>query len=205
MSEAIPVSGQKTKAFMIAMRSLKDSLFVIELFEVKCYIFPKVRNMGDLKQTRWQLYYLTRRAYWIDGPQVLSPSNPLKLQKSEYLPKAMTEASPRGSFRGNHQRGRGGASSPSFRAGRGGSHFSRQHNASSPKFGEVIEEKVKERVGETEETKKLRTRYEKVELKTLKELFGTEWSEEDLLFVLGDTNGDVEEAITRISDGTLDL
>lgn len=47
--------------------------------------------------------------------------------------------------------------------------------------------------------KKLKQKYN-VQLSSLKELF-SEWTEEDLLFTLQDTDGDLDLAIDRISEG----
>lgn len=41
-------------------------------------------------------------------------------------------------------------------------------------------------------------------LPMLKELF-SDWSDEDLVFALEDADGDLEQAIDRISEGTLGL
>lgn len=52
---------------------------------------------------------------------------------------------------------------------------------------------------EKNDTKKLKSKYTS-QLSMLKELF-TDWTEEDLLFTLQDTDGDLELAIDRISIG----
>lgn len=52
---------------------------------------------------------------------------------------------------------------------------------------------------EADETRILRSQF-KTQLKTAKELFAS-WADEDLLLVLQESNGDVELAIERISEG----
>lgn len=87
----------------------------------------------------------------------------------------------RGSFRG----GRGG-----FRGGRGGSKAYRsedQENVPPP----AIEE-----AGEVGDLKKLYGS----KVPTLRELF-PDWSDEDLVYALKETDGDLEGAIDRMSSG----
>lgn len=86
--------------------------------------------------------------------------------------------------RGSTRGGRGGFSS---RGGRGGSNRSTNTDPSEqPSFDE----------GEIGEMKK---KYSDA-LPTLRELF-SDWKDEDLVFALEDSNGELEEAIERITEG----
>lgn len=89
----------------------------------------------------------------------------------------------RGSGRGN----RGGYSS---RGGRGGS---RQMNGEKPDVAELPNH---EDEGELGQLKKLHA----TKLSTMKEMF-PDWTDEDLVFALQETEGNLEQTIERISDG----
>jgi hypothetical protein len=52
------------------------------------------------------------------------------------------------------------------------------------------------------ESRKLKAQHGQA-LSALQELFPT-WTEEDLLAVIGDVNGDLEAAVSRIAEGMLD-
>lgn len=94
-------------------------------------------------------------------------------------------AAPRG--RGS-SRGRGGYSS---RGGRGGSRQANGHKE------EVPTEIPYEDEGELGDLKKMYAS----KLSTIKEMF-PDWTDEDLVFALQETNGDLERTIDRISEGT---
>lgn len=93
-------------------------------------------------------------------------------------------AAPRG--RGS-SRGRGGYSS---RGGRGGSRQANGHKE------EVPTEIPYEDEGELGDLKKMYAS----KLSTIKEMF-PDWTDEDLVFALQETNGDLERTIDRISEG----
>ncbi|KAJ5103622.1 Ubiquitin system component Cue [Penicillium argentinense] len=98
----------------------------------------------------------------------------------------MVEVQNRSSARGrvSARGGRGGFSS---RGGRGGSSRSANaDNSDAPSFEEGEIGQMKKKYSDT--------------LPTLKELF-SEWKDEDLIFALEDSNGELEEAIMRISEG----
>lgn len=98
----------------------------------------------------------------------------------------MSEVQSRSSARGrvSARGGRGGFSS---RGGRGGN--SRSANADNSDLSSFEE-------GEISQMKK---KYSDT-LPTLKELF-PDWKDEDLVFALEDSNGELEEAIERITEG----
>lgn len=102
----------------------------------------------------------------------------------------MSEIQSRSSARGrvSARGGRGGFSS---RGGRGGS--SRSANADNSDLSSFEE-------GEITQMKK---KYSDT-LPTLKELF-PDWKDEDLVFALEDSNGELEEAIERITEGPFPL
>jgi hypothetical protein len=79
--------------------------------------------------------------------------------------------------------GRGGFSS---RGGRGGSSRSAADNSDLSSFEEGEIGEMKKKYSDT--------------LPTLKELF-PDWKDEDLVFALEDSNGELEEAIERITEG----
>lgn len=95
-------------------------------------------------------------------------------------------SAPRG--RGSARGGRGGYSS---RGGRGGSRSTKvdTDNASTPTSFE-----------DEGEIGQLKKKYS-TELPALRELF-EDWTEDDLVFALEDSNGDLESAIERITEGT---
>lgn len=94
-------------------------------------------------------------------------------------------SAPRG--RGSGRGIRGGYSS---RGGRGGG---RQLNGDKP---DAVEIAPPEDEGELGQLKKLHA----TKLSTMKELF-TDWTDEDLVFALQETDGNLEQTIERISDG----
>ena len=99
--------------------------------------------------------------------------------------------------RPSNYRGRGsarGASRGSYstRGGRGGS---RQHNGT--KTEAAPEEPNYEEEGEIGQLKKTYAS----KLGTVKEMF-PDWTDEDIVFALEETNGDLESTIERISEGT---
>lgn len=85
-------------------------------------------------------------------------------------------------------RGRGGYSS---RGGRGGSRQANGHKE------EVPADTPFEDQGELGDLKKMYAS----KLSTIKEMF-PDWTDEDLVFALQETNGDLERTIDRISEGT---
>ena len=85
-------------------------------------------------------------------------------------------------------RGRGGYSS---RGGRGGSRQANGHKE------EVPAETTYEDQGELGQLKKMYAS----KLSTIKEMF-PDWTDEDLVFALQETSGDLERTIDRISEGT---
>lgn len=96
-------------------------------------------------------------------------------------------SAPRG--RGSARGGRGGYSS---RGGRGGSRSAKldtTDNASTPTSYE-----------DEGDIGQLKKKYSS-ELPALRELFA-DWTEDDLVFALEDSNGDLESAIERITEGT---
>lgn len=101
----------------------------------------------------------------------------------------MSEVQSRSSARGrvSTRGGRGGYSS---RGGRVGSNRAANDSSDSAPFDE----------GEIGQMKK---KYSDA-LPTLKELF-PDWKDEDLVFALEDSNGEIEEAIERITEGTINL
>lgn len=94
-------------------------------------------------------------------------------------------SAPRG--RGSGRGTRGGYSS---RGGRGGT---RQTNGDKP---DVVEISNNEDEGELAQLKKLHA----TKLSTMKEMF-PDWTDEDLVFALQETEGNLEQTIDRISDG----
>lgn len=94
-------------------------------------------------------------------------------------------SAPRGRGSG---RGRGGYSS---RGGRGGSRQANGHKE------EIPTEIPYEDEGELGDLKKMYA----PKLSTIKEMF-PDWTDEDLVFALQETNGDLEGTIDRISEGT---
>lgn len=98
----------------------------------------------------------------------------------------MSEVQSRQSARGRVS-ARGGRGGHSSRGGRGGSNRSANADSSDlPSFDE----------GEIGQMKK---KYSDA-LPTLRELF-SDWKDEDLVFALEDSNGELEEAIERITEG----
>ncbi|KAJ5594858.1 uncharacterized protein N7459_001066 [Penicillium hispanicum] len=100
----------------------------------------------------------------------------------------MSEVQSRQSARGRVS-ARGGRGGHSSRGGRGGS--SRSANADSsdlPSFDEGEIGQMKKKYSNT--------------LPTLRELF-SDWKDEDLVFALEDSNGELEEAIERITEGNV--
>ena len=93
-------------------------------------------------------------------------------------------SAPRGRGSG---RGRGGYSS---RGGRGGSRQANGHKE------EVPTEMSYEDEGELGDLKKMYA----TQLSTIKEMF-PDWTDEDLVFALQETNGDLVRTIDRISEG----
>ena len=83
-------------------------------------------------------------------------------------------------------RGRGG-----YRAGRGGSRQANGHKEELPA------ETPYEDQGELGQLKKMYAS----KLSTIKEMF-PDWTDEDLVFALQETSGDLERTIDRISEGT---
>ena len=94
-------------------------------------------------------------------------------------------SAPRG--RGSHRAGRGGFSS------RGGRSASKQLN------GEAVASNAVVPLEEQGELGQLKKQY-KSQLSTLKELF-PDWTDEDLVFALQETDGDLQSTIERISEG----
>ncbi|KAJ6105776.1 hypothetical protein N7512_009293 [Penicillium capsulatum] len=99
----------------------------------------------------------------------------------------MSEVQSRQSARGRVS-ARGGRGGYSSRGGRGGSSRSANADSSTPSFDE----------GEIGQMKK---KYSDA-LPTLRELF-SDWKDEDLVFALEDSNGELEEAIERITEGNV--
>lgn len=91
---------------------------------------------------------------------------------------------PRG--RGSGRSGRGGFS----RGGRGGT---RQTNGANP---EISEQPSVEDEGEIGELKSLYSS----QLSTIKEMFPT-WTDEDIVFALQETGGDLESTVDRMASG----
>jgi hypothetical protein len=77
------------------------------------------------------------------------------------------------------------------------------HNSSAPSKHSPPRVEQQETF-ESDEVRVLRRKYGGTRLDTLKELFPT-WTDEDLLFVLGDVAGDVETAVGRISEGAFSI
>lgn len=99
----------------------------------------------------------------------------------------MSEVQNRSSARGrvSSRGGRGGFSS---RGGRGGSSRSANaDNSDAPSFEEGEIGQMRKKYSDT--------------LPTLKELF-PDWKDEDLIFALEDSNGELEDAIVRITEGS---
>ena len=97
----------------------------------------------------------------------------------------MSEVQSRQSARGRVS-ARGGRGGYSSRGGRGGSRSANADSSDLPSFDE----------GEIGQMKK---KYSDA-LPTLRELF-FDWKDEDLVFALEDSNGELEEAIERITEG----
>ncbi|KAJ5287641.1 hypothetical protein N7478_003327 [Penicillium angulare] len=83
---------------------------------------------------------------------------------------------------------RGGRGGYSNRGGRGGSSRSNADSSDLPSFDEGEIGQMKKKYSDT--------------LPTLRELF-PDWKDEDLAFALEDSNGDLEEAIERITEGNV--
>ena len=93
-------------------------------------------------------------------------------------------SAPRG--RGSGRGGRGGLSS----RGRGGS---RQTNGTKPDATESLNAADEGEIGE------LKSRYAS-ELSTIKEMF-PDWTDEDIVYALQETDGDLEHTIDRMTEG----
>ena len=93
-------------------------------------------------------------------------------------------SAPRG--RGSGRGGRGGLSS----RGRGGN---RQTNGNKPDITEPLSAEDEGEIGE------LKSRYA-TELGTIKEMF-PDWTDEDIVYALHETNGDLEHTIDRMTEG----
>lgn len=92
--------------------------------------------------------------------------------------------------RGSSSRGRGGFSS---RGGRGG-----RHATNGDKIGDSSHAPSNEDEGEIGQLKK---QYGS-KVSTIKELF-PDWTDEDVVYALQETDGDLETTVERISDGTI--
>ena len=101
----------------------------------------------------------------------------------------MSDVQSRPSARGRVS-ARGGRGGYSTRGGRGGSSRSAAaDNSDLPSFEEGEIGQMKKKYSDT--------------LPTLKELF-PDWKDEDLVFALEDANGELEDAIERITQGQLE-
>lgn len=104
----------------------------------------------------------------------------------------MSEINPRPSGprgRGSSRRGRGGFSS---RGGRGGT---RQTNGTKPEFADPPINGDEGEIGQLKETYSSK-------LDTIKEMFPN-WTDEDIVFALQETDGDLEGTVERITEGGL--
>ena len=106
----------------------------------------------------------------------------------------MSEVQPRPSAPRGRGSGRGGRGGYSLRGGRGGS---RQLN------GTKLDAAPKLSYEEEGEIGQLKKQYA-AELSTVREMF-PDWTDEDLVFALQETDGDLESTIDRISEGKLFL
>ena len=102
----------------------------------------------------------------------------------------MSEVKPRSSAPRGRGSGRGPRGGYSSRGGRGGG---RQTNGDKP---DPVELTAPEDEGELGQLKKLHA----TKLTTMKEMF-PDWTDEDLVFALQETDGNLEQTIERISDG----
>ena len=91
--------------------------------------------------------------------------------------------------RGSTRAGRGGLSS------RGGMRTSRYTNAEESTSAPEVSLEEQGEIG------RLKMRYSN-QLETLKELF-PDWTDDDLVFTLQETDGDLQSTIERITEGTL--
>ncbi len=104
----------------------------------------------------------------------------------------MSEVKSRPSAPRGRGSGRGGRGSYNTRGARGGS---RQLNGNTP---DISDTPSLEDEGELGRLKKLHS----AKLSTMKEMF-PDWTDEDLVFALQETDGNLENTIERISDGIL--
>lgn len=93
-------------------------------------------------------------------------------------------------------RGRGAA-----RGGRGGHNSRAPRGSNRPTNGDVPEPAVDPSPEEEGELGKLKRMYSS-KLSTIKEMF-PDWTDEDIVFALQETEGNLEATIERISEGTV--
>lgn len=103
----------------------------------------------------------------------------------------MSEVKSRSSGPRGRGSGRGGRGGFSTRGGRGGSHIV---NGDKPDIAEPLSYEDEGELGQ------LKKAYS-TELGTIKEMFPN-WTDEDLVFALQETDGNLEYTIERISEGT---
>lgn len=106
----------------------------------------------------------------------------------------MSEVKSRPSVPRGRGSGRGGRGSYNTRGGRG---VSRQTNGENSAIVEVPSYEDEGELGQ------LKRQYAS-KLSTMKEMF-PDWTDEDLVFALQETDGNLENTIERISDGMIDL